>query len=88
LLCSTSKAEAGLGHRRLVHFEEISQGGKNMNTLRNSVRNLGVAGELLSFFWSNKRWWLVPMLFTLFLFGLLIVLGQSSAIAPFIYTLF
>jgi hypothetical protein len=59
-----------------------------MKTLRNAVCNLGVAGELLSFFWSNKRWWLAPMLFTLFLLGLLIVLAQSSAIAPFIYTLF
>jgi hypothetical protein len=30
----------------------------------------------------------VPMLVTLFLLGALIVLAQSSAIAPFIYTLF
>ena len=59
-----------------------------MKILRHAVRNLGVVGELLSFFWSNKRWWLVPMLFTLFLLGLLIVLAQSPAIAPFIYTLF
>jgi hypothetical protein len=59
-----------------------------MKTLRNAVRNVGIAGELLSFCWSNKRWWLVPMLFTLFLLGALIALAQSSAIAPFIYTLF
>jgi hypothetical protein len=45
-------------------------------------------GELFSFFWSNKRWWMVPILVTLFLFGVLLVLAQSSAIAPFIYTLF
>jgi len=37
---------------------------------------------------QNKRWWLVPMILTLFLLGALIVLAQSSAIAPFIYTLF
>jgi hypothetical protein len=30
----------------------------------------------------------VPILVTLFLFGVLLVLAQSSAIAPFIYTLF
>jgi hypothetical protein len=36
----------------------------------------------------NKRWWLVPMVVSLFLIGALIILGQSSAIAPFIYTLF
>jgi hypothetical protein len=49
---------------------------------------MGVAGELLAFFWSNKRWWMIPMIVTLFLLGALIVLAQSSAIAPFIYTLF
>jgi hypothetical protein len=48
----------------------------------------GIMGELLSFFWSKKRWWLVPMLVSLFLITVLIVLAQSSAIAPFIYTLF
>jgi hypothetical protein len=59
-----------------------------MRLIRNAARNLGIAGELVSFFWSNKRWWLVPMIVTLFLLGALIVLTQSSAIAPFIYTLF
>jgi len=59
-----------------------------MKMLKNATRNLGVAGELFSFFIGNKRWWLVPMILTLFLLGALIVLAQSSAIAPFIYTLF
>lgn len=59
-----------------------------MSVLRNTARKFGVAGELFSFFWSNKRWWLLPMVLTLFLLGALIVLAQSSAIAPFIYTLF
>jgi hypothetical protein len=58
-----------------------------MKAVRNAIRNFGVAGELLSFF-SSKRWWLTPMLVILFLAGVLIVLAQSSAIAPFIYTLF
>jgi len=59
-----------------------------MGFLRTTGQRFGIAGELLSFFWANKRWWLVPMLLTLFLFGLLLILAQSSAIAPFIYTLF
>jgi hypothetical protein len=58
-----------------------------MRLIRNAARNLGIAGELMSFFWS-KRWWLVPMIVTLFLLMALIMLAQSSAIAPFIYTLF
>ena len=56
--------------------------------LRNIARNLGIVAELLFFFGSNKRWWLLPMLITLFLLGAFIVLAQSSSIAPFIYTLF
>ena len=48
----------------------------------------GILGELLSFFWGKKRWWLVPMLVSLFLITALIVLAQSSAVAPFIYTFF
>ncbi|PYV63946.1 MAG: hypothetical protein DMG97_36420 [Acidobacteria bacterium] len=59
-----------------------------MKTLRNTVRNLGVAGELLTFFWGNKRWWLLPILVLLFVLGAMIALAQSSAIAPFIYSLF
>jgi hypothetical protein len=59
-----------------------------MKHVRNMIRNFGIVGEVFSFFWSNKRWWLVPMLVTLFIVGALIVLAQSSAIAPFIYTLF
>ena len=59
-----------------------------MKFLRNATRNMGVAGELFAFFWGNKRWWLIPMIVTLSLLGSLILLAQSSAIAPFIYTLF
>jgi len=59
-----------------------------VSTARTAVNRVGTVGQLFSFFWSNKRWWLVPMLVTLFLLGVVIVLAQSSAIAPFIYTLF
>jgi hypothetical protein len=59
-----------------------------MKFLPKFVINVGVIAELFTFFGSNKRWWLLPMLITLFCFGVLIVLAQSSAVAPFIYTLF
>jgi Family of unknown function (DUF5989) len=58
------------------------------NAARTTAARFGIVGELFSFFWSNKRWWLVPMLIALFLVGALILLAQSSAVAPFIYTLF
>lgn len=59
-----------------------------MKFIRNTVRNVGLAGELFAFFWGSKRWWLVPLIVVLFLMGALIILAQSSAVAPFIYTLF
>jgi len=59
-----------------------------MRFLRNATRHLEVTGELFAFFWGIKRWWLVPMLALLVLLAGLIALAQSSAIVPFIYTLF
>jgi hypothetical protein len=47
-----------------------------------------IGGELLAFFWQNKWWWLTPMVLVLLLVGVLVIFAQSSAIAPFIYTLF
>jgi hypothetical protein len=58
-----------------------------MNILSNTGRRFGIVSELFSFFWGHKRRWLVPVLIALFLLGALIVLAQSSAVAPFIYTL-
>lgn len=37
---------------------------------------------------TNKRWWLLPMMIIMVIFGFLLVFAQSSALAPFIYTLF
>ena len=49
-------------------------------------------GRVLSEFWQflrqEKKYWLVPIVIVFILFGLLIVFSQSSAVAPFIYTLF
>lgn len=59
-----------------------------MGIVQVAGRRFGIAGELLSFFWKNKRWWVLPMVFVLLLMGVLLALAQSSAIAPFIYTLF
>ena len=43
--------------------------------------------ELWAFLKENKKWWLIPILVVLLLFGLLIILSGTS-LAPFIYTLF
>jgi hypothetical protein len=44
--------------------------------------------ELWSFMRVRKKYWLAPTLLLLALLGLLIVLAQGSAVAPFIYTIF
>jgi hypothetical protein len=59
-----------------------------MGFIQVAQRRLGIAGELLSFFAHNKRWWMLPMIFVVLLLGVLLILAQSSVIAPFIYTLF
>lgn len=59
-----------------------------MPFLSKVVNRVEILGELLSFFVHNKWWWLTPMIVILLLFGILMVFAQSSAIAPFIYTLF
>ena len=49
-------------------------------------------GRVLSEFWQflnqEKKYWLLPIVVVFVAFGLLIVFSQSSAVAPFIYTLF
>tara|TARA_B100001123_G_C15260633_1_gene1006466 strand:- start:1095 stop:1244 length:150 start_codon:yes stop_codon:yes gene_type:complete len=44
--------------------------------------------EFYNFLKVRKKFWLLPILIMLVLFGGLIVLSQGSAVAPFIYTLF
>ena len=44
--------------------------------------------ELWDFMKTRKRWWLLPIVIMLVVLGILIVLTEGSALAPFIYTLF
>ena len=44
--------------------------------------------EFLEFLNERKKYWLLPIIIVLALFGVLIVLSQGSAVAPFIYTIF
>jgi hypothetical protein len=49
---------------------------------------LSLIQELWLFMRVRKKFWLLPIIFMMALFGGLIVLTKGSAIAPFIYTLF
>ena len=46
------------------------------------------AMELWMFMRERKKFWLLPIVIVLVLFGALVVLTQGTAVAPFIYTLF
>ena len=52
-----------------------------------ATKNKSVAGDFIDYLKANKKWWLLPILSTLFLIGVLLLLSTTAA-APFIYTLF
>ena len=60
----------------MMKFDEIEKGA-----------NRGLLRELWKMLMENKKYWMIPIILTLLLFGLLVILGSSSS-APFIYTLF
>jgi len=61
-------------------------GRRNVNP--NLRARISIAGELLAFLRAVKLWWLIPMVGSLLLIGVLIILAHSSSTAPFIYALF
>ena len=60
----------------------------NMGTFKEARERVSIVAELWAYMRIRKKWWLGPIFFVLILLGLLIVLTQGSALAPFIYTLF
>ena len=52
------------------------------------MSNTSIVRELWDFLRVRKKWWLLPVLVVLFLVGTLLVFAQTSALAPFIYTIF
>ncbi len=47
-----------------------------------------VISELWAFMRERKKFWLLPIILVLVMFGGLLVLTQGSVVAPFVYTLF
>jgi Family of unknown function (DUF5989) len=50
-------------------------------------QSAGLTRELFDLLRQNKKWWLMPVVATLMVVGVVVVLG-GTAVAPFIYTLF
>ena len=44
--------------------------------------------EFYKFMMARKKFWLLPILITLLIFGGFVVVTQGTAVAPFIYTIF
>ena len=52
------------------------------------MSKLGTFVDFMHFLRYRRRYWLVPFFVVLLLFGTLLVVAESSAVGPFIYTLF
>ncbi len=44
--------------------------------------------DLWQFIWERKQWWLFPVIFSIVLIAILIIFGGSSAVTPFVYSIF
>jgi len=52
------------------------------------MSKFSMAGELWLYLRHNKKFWLLPIVVVLVLMGALLIFAQSSAVAPFIYSIF
>lgn len=52
------------------------------------MQDSSLTRELWEFMRVRRKWWLVPLVLTLFIVGAILVFAQGSALAPFIYTVF
>ena len=59
-----------------------------MKLFRNIASRFSIFGELWAFMRVRKKWWLGPIIMVLLFLGIIVVLTEGSALAPFIYTLF
>jgi hypothetical protein len=47
-----------------------------------------LTSELWAYMRERKKWWLLPIIVTMLLVGVLLILAQGSSLGPFIYTIF
>ena len=68
----------GPNHKNPSEFSKLAQ---------NRSKRISLLAEFWYFIKHNKKWWLLPIIITIFVLGLFVLLG-GTAIAPFIYPLF
>jgi hypothetical protein len=71
-----------------VHLDRLDPAAPNHTLLTDSIAMLDLLRDLWGFMRERKKFWLAPIIVVLLLLGVLLVLAQGSAVAPFIYTLF
>jgi hypothetical protein len=59
-----------------------------MKVFRRATSGAGTIAELMEFLWHQRLWWLIPFVAVMLVFGALLLIGEASGIAPFIYTIF
>ncbi len=59
-----------------------------MKGARNIAGGASTIRELFKFLWARKLWWLMPFVVTLLIITVLLLVGEVTGVAPFIYTLF
>lgn len=52
------------------------------------LKKFAIIRELFEFLTLTRKWWLMPIVLVLILVAVLIILAESSAVGPFVYTLF
>lgn len=67
---------------------EVKAKNEKPGALEDFLMRLGILGELLSFLWKRKLYWMIPLIVTLLVFALLIIVGSAGPGGAFIYTLF
>jgi len=58
-----------------------------MGVISSTKSKLQTAGELFGFF-GKKRWWILPVIVTVVVLGVVLIVGEATSLAPFIYTMF
>src|SRR5688500_2835074 len=87
---SFSKRNSNRNGRKKTTGKKSSHWTKQLRIITNqlTLHYMDFVRDMFSFLKERRKWWLTPIILLLIFLGVLIVIGGSSAVAPFIYTLF
>jgi uncharacterized protein involved in exopolysaccharide biosynthesis len=58
-----------------------------MGIISSTKNKIQTAGELFGFF-GKRRWWILPIVVIVVVLGVILIVGEATSLAPFIYTMF